>query len=292
MKAHIDMDMIVYQAAFTAQFKEKDEEGKPTGETIILPFDAAKDAVDKIIADIVDAVGATEYTLHLTGKGNFREEIAKRQPYKDSREEKPFHYANVKAYAIHSLGSIVWEGMEADDAMAIAQWADWNPDYSPLYTIICSRDKDLRMVPGWHYSWECYNQAEKTPYFVDELGEFQPQYKQTVSKKTGKETTVFKKLEATGLCLFYSQILTGDKVDDIPGLPGVGGKGAYDALKDCLSEKEMYLVCLGLYEEAFPERGYEELLEQARLVWMVRELDAEGKPIMWEPPDGCGTDLS
>ena len=282
MHALIDQDMILYQAAFSAQFKDDE------GEELILPFESAKESMDRLIADILDAVGADSHTLFITGKGNFREAIAKKEVYKDSRKEKekPFHYENLKAYSRVCLGAVVVEGMEADDAMVIAQMEDYRRSESKMNgdTIICSRDKDLRMCPGWHYSWECHNQPERTPHFVEPLGEYDPKYKQVVSKKTGVESTVFDKLGATGLRLFYAQILMGDRVDTIPGLPGVGAKGAYDALVGCVSEMEMYLVCLGMYEEHYAENALEELIEQARLVWMVRELHEDGSPVMWEVP--------
>ena len=313
MHALIDQDMILYQAAFSAQFKDDE------GEELILPFESAKESMDKLIADILDAVGADSHTLFITGKGNFREAIAKKEVYKDSRKEKekPFHYENLKAYSRVCLGAVVVEGMEADDAMVIEQCA-YKGRFGEEETIICSRDKDLRMCPGWHYSWECHNQPERTPHFVEPLGEYDPKYKQVVSKKTGVESTVFNKLEATGLRLFYAQILMGDRVDTIPGLPGVGAKGAYDALVGCVSEMEMYLVCLGMYADKYVDEAYEafsehaaesgidrdhtdleyeevrdefvsgyidrELLEQARLVWMVRELHEDGSPVMWEAP--------
>lgn len=298
MKALMDADMLHYQAAFSAQFTpkptEKEKELGITHEEIILPFEQAAAILDNLIADINDQVGATEHVLFLTGKDNFREKIAKKAVYKENRsdKEKPFHYENLKAYLIHSLGAVVIDGMEADDAMAIAQIADFNSEArqgwyeeEPLGTIIASRDKDLRMVPGWHYSWECGLQPEKAPYFVDDLGVFEPKYTPKVSKKTQEEYQAFKKLEATGLRLFYAQILMGDKTDNIPGLAGIGGKKAYDALVGCVSEMELYLVCLGMYEEKYAEDALEELTEQARLVWMVRELNEDGSPVMWEVPN-------
>lgn len=284
MRSLIDLDMVLYQTAFSAQFTPKPTEDNPEPEQIILPFEQARAIVDNLIADIVEASGSTEWTGYLTGKGNFREEIAKKKTYKGTRkEEKPFHYENIKAYMIHSLGAVVVDGMEADDAMAIAQWEDWRGcwdideaagnDYfrrDDLSTIICTRDKDLRMVPGLHYSWECYNQPEVFPFFVSEFGEL-------VDRP--------KKVQGNGLMFFYFQCLTGDSVDNIPGCPGIGPKKALKALIDCETEMELYQVVLGMYEEKYAESASEELLEQARLVWMVRELNEDGSPVMWEAPD-------
>lgn len=265
--------MLLYQIAFSAQFTPPPTEDNPEPEQVILPFEKAAELMDNLIADIVEQVNADEYVLYLTGKGNFREEIAKKKGYKENRseKEKPFHYENLKAYLIYSLGAEVVEGMEADDAMAIAQWEDYlgcwdidehaSNDYfrrDDINTIICTRDKDLLMVPGLHYGWECGKQPERSPHFVT---------------------------EEEGLSFFYKQVLTGDSVDNIPGCPGIGPKKAEKALEGLSQEEEMYQAVLALYEEKYPENASEELLEQARLVWMVRELDEEGQPIMWEAPD-------
>jgi len=308
MKALIDADMLEYQIAFASQWVDEE------GELQISHFDQAAERMDNLIEDICEAVGATSHVLYLTGKGNFRADIATRKVYKGTRKaDKPFHYANMRAYLTFSHNAVVVDGMEADDAMAIAQTDD--PSSA---TVICSRDKDLRIVPGWHYSWECHNQPERPLHEVDKLGEFTPKYKTKVSKVTGKESEVFSKLEATGLRMFYAQILMGDTVDNIPGLPGCGAKGAYDALRGCVSEIEMYDVCLGLYADKFYDEALErfsevlseeggmydlseweiegvkndycdtfiedELIEQARLLWMVQKLDENGAPVMWEIP--------
>jgi hypothetical protein len=318
LKALIDADMLHYQAAFSAQFTPDATEEEPEPEEIILPFDAVATILDNLITDICEQVGATEHVLYLTGKGNFREEIAKKKPYKGNRKEKekPFHYDNIKAYLIHSLGAVLVEGMEADDAMAIAQMENLlNVQYLSDHpevcmgevptagTIICTRDKDLLMVPGWHYGWECYNSPERSPHFVSEFGEL-------IERP--------KKVQGNGLMFFYFQILTGDAVDNIPGCPGIGPKKALKALVGCETEMEMYQAVLGMYADKYCDEASdafyvyahvhsldkelndldyeraaedyaaeyiaEQLLEQARLVYMVRELDAEGKPIMWEVP--------
>ena len=48
-----------------------------------------------------------------------------------------------------------------------------------------------------------------------------------------------KKLNGAGLKFFYSQLLTGDSVDNYPGLPGYGPKKAFEILENCNSEQEL-----------------------------------------------------
>ena len=176
----IDGDILLYEIGFACQRKD---EPLPS-------FDFVKEVLDNRIEGICRAVEATQPPrIFLTGKGNFRNDIAIKKGYKANRAEtpKPFHYNNIKAVLIHSYGATVVEGAEADDAICYEQMVGES-------TIICSRDKDLRMVPGWHYSWECGKQGEKLPNLVTDFGEFW-------TAKLPKE------LLGTGMCLFYAQCL-------------------------------------------------------------------------------------
>ena len=76
-----------------------------------------------------------------------------------------------------------------------------------------------------------------------------------------------------GLFNFYQQILTGDRVDNIVGLTGIGPVKSKKLLEG-LSEQEMYAKCVELYESE------ERVIENARLLWLRRE---EGQ--IWNPPN-------
>ena len=194
---------------------------------------------------------------------NFREQLAVTRAYKERKSSKPYHYYNLRAYIFQNYETVIAWGMEADDLLAVYQ----NPDLS---TIICSRDKDLRQVEGMTYSWECGQQAAFGPVAVDSIGTL--------------ELPKPNKVVGTGLKFFYAQAITGDPVDTIPGLPRGGPALAYKTLKDCETEEEMYDAVAALYEDKWGEEWEERMLEQLRLLYMVRELDEEGKPIMYVPP--------
>lgn len=213
--------------------------------------------------------------IYLTGKGNFREAIAKRKPYKGTRKEegKPWHYANIWAYLQVKWSAIIVEGMEADDAMCIEQtvWLNHNKDYPdipPVDTIICTRDKDLRQCDGWHFGWELGNQPQFGPVFVDGFG--------TLSLSEDN-----KKLRGVGEKFFYAQLIMGDPVDNIPGLPKHGPKAAFDIVGNTQTREEGFKAVLEAYRAVYGDSAETEMLEQGQLLWMVRELDEEGKPKMW-----------
>lgn len=256
--ALIDADMIVYEAAACGQDRE-------TGE--VFSFDYVAGLVDKRITEIMLATGASEYKLYLTGENNFRFDVATVVPYKSKRNpEKPWHYKNVRVY-MESLGAVVVDGMEADDAMAMDQGEN---------TIICTRDKDLRQVPGWHYGWELGAQPEFALQYVDELGKIE-----LLDKKP-------KEVKGTGLRFFYAQLIIGDTVDTIPGLPGKGAVFAYKLLDGLETEEEMFNAVLEAYEVKYGEEGRERLLEQGRLLWMCRETDDTGAAVQWRLPNFGG----
>lgn len=155
---------------------------------------------------------------------------------------------------------VVAEGMEADDLLSVDQYAR----IEQLDTIICSRDKDLRITPGMHYGWECGRQAQFGPVRVTEVG--------SIELKGGK------KLIGTGLAFFYSQVITGDTVDNIPGLSGKGPIAAYESLHDATSEAELFERVSKLYSNKYGEEWRREMNEQCQLLWMIRELNEDGSP--------------
>lgn len=261
MTALVDADIILYEIGFASQVKID-------GDIFPDPVEEVNQRVDNKIKEICAAVYATEDpVLYLTGKGNFRYDIAKQRDYKGNRKQiKPFHYNYIKAYLQAKWGAIVVDGMEADDALAIHQTAR----IKEKDTIICSRDKDLKQVPGFHYGWECGKQGSFGPEWVDELG--------------GIRLVSPKKLVGTGYLFFLSQVLTGDSTDTYDGAAGCGPIGARDVLEGAGTYADGVARVLEYYEKKYPENGRERMKEQAQLAWMVRELDADGKPVMWEFP--------
>lgn len=264
--------VILYEIGFAAETGWKGE-GVP-------PFDYVADMVDNRVGNICAMVNATRPPkFYFTGKTNFRTDIAKHTPYKQRNSFKPYHYYNIKAYIKGKWEWFQEEGFEADDLMALeqtrvnkllAELSDAARDV--IATIISTRDKDLRQVPGWHYGWELGNQPQFGPTLVDELGyivlEGSP-----------------KKLKGTGMLFFYAQCLTGDGVDTIPGLPGCGAVNAFKHLAACSTPDEAYKAVLEAYRALYGASAEEQLLEQGRLLWMTRALDDDGKPVLWELPN-------
>ncbi len=159
----------------------------------------------------------------------------------------------------------IQDGLEADDLLAIEQTR------RPLETIICTRDKDLRAVPGWHYGWELGNQPQYGPQLVSELGEI-------------RLSADRRSVKGEGLLFFYSQCITGDSVDTVAGLPRFGAVKAFEILSGCQSSYNAFERVLEAYRGVYGPLAEEMLLEQGRLLWMTRQLDEKGNPVLWQFP--------
>lgn len=208
------------------------------------PEDKALMLVDIMINDIKDHYAAENPTVsvYLSGVGNFRHGIATRASYKGHRSgaPQPAHMRAIRKHLIYR-GAIVSAGEEADDLIGIAMSA--NKD-----AICVSIDKDLKQLPGRHYDF------------------------------TKKEEATISAKEA--VINFYSQVLSGDPTDAVPGLPGVGPVKARKALEGCRSAAECWQVALNLYTAEFgPVGGPEYALEAARLVYVRRYVNET-----WNPP--------
>jgi len=115
------------------------KEPKGTVEDVLL-------AVDYLIRKILEDVDCDDYEIFLSPKKNFRHEVAVTAPYKGNRADylKPPFFDEIRYHLLTSWVAEEQEGIEADDAMGIAQ----NDD-----TVICSLDKDLLMIAGHHYNF-------------------------------------------------------------------------------------------------------------------------------------------
>ena len=274
MKPLIDGDILVYEAASSAEVGWKSDGPAP--------WDYVESLLELSMMNICASVRATEAPLvFLSTDKNFRYQLAKTKPYKGNRKDiiRPFHYDNIRAWMPMRWETIICDGYEADDGLAMYQTqAEENT------TIICSRDKDLRQVPGWHYTWGRGGQVAEGPTLVEEFGHIRLYERIVMPISPDKKAYKAYKLRGDGLKFFYAQCLMGDVVDNIPGCKGVADKGAFELLSECNSEEECHKVVLDAYNNIWGENGKDVLLEQARLLWLVRGRNDDETLTMWEHP--------
>lgn len=218
-KAIVDADIVAYRAAAGT-------EGSPPKDTI----DKVEALMEYIIGETVAFPSSNNLECYLTGKDNFRYEVAKTAPYKGNRKDvaKPTNLPAARDHLVNKWGAVVSQGEEADDLIAMAATMG-----DPKSTVICSIDKDFLTVPCWMFN------------FV---------------KSTWKYST-----EDEARKYFYTQILTGDNADNIKGIHRVGPVKAGKLLEGLTTEEELYKACVDAYDG-----DVDRVLENARLLWLRR----------------------
>lgn len=173
--------------------------------------------------------------------GNFRDSVARIQPYKGQRAEKPLLFNDIKKLLIKEIGQYILQpqgSFESDDlaSMYLAKEVHIGEDSD---SAISSPDKDLKMCVGWH----------------------------TDANDWGNAATYTK--EFAGFRHLMVQALTGDKVDNIQGIPklvesvqkrfglrktsGFGLVSAEGCLKDADTQEELVSRIAYVYKETFQD---------------------------------------
>jgi hypothetical protein len=269
----VDGDIIRYELGYAAEAGWKAK----THTEDVPPFSYVRELLEQRLADICFACRTTETPrLFFTTGRTFRFDIAKKKPYKGTRiEKKPFHYDNLTVYLRDILGAEEVTDIEADDRLAIEHTA------SNGQTILVSRDKDLKQVPGWFYSWELNLQPSWGPALITKEGSLKFTPADLERKRPAK-------LTGTGLAWFYAQVLMGDPTDNIPGLPNTGPVAAYEMLhgrtptEQLDAVQEAYMTYYGPGPGMVEPYWLEQLEEQGRLCWLTRRLNEDGSPQLWE----------
>lgn len=224
--ALVDADFLVYRIAFST-------EDEPVG--------IAKARLTEWLEDFIYVnLKADEYKAWITGKSNYRYDIAKTVPYKGNRKDvqRPKHYEALREHLVKRHDAIVTVGEEADDAVAIESTKMLDNCW------IVHVDKDLDQLQGWHY-----NPVKDDRYHVDEFNAYKA---------------------------FVLQLLTGDRIDNIPCLAGIGPKKAAKALSEAKTKEELLKAAWAKYQELGHTAEY--FSEQGQLLWLRRY---EGE--LWQP---------
>ena len=259
MKALIDGDILLHEIGWSAQPIDPE-----TKERFVMDWDRAASLLERSLNFMLEDTKSTAFKFFLSDTRwwaeqqgrehipNFRYERAKTKPYKGTRKsDKPFHFNNLFSHMVNTYGAEVEVGgLEADDAMAIYQ------TNSPEATVICSRDKDLRMIEGWHYSWPCGKQEAVGPHYTDLIG--------GLLKKKGL---------GYGVSFFYYQMIVGDAVDNIPGLKGKGEAFAVKLLQN--TPKRVEDLHNAVFSEYSKANCVEQFYEMADLLWIKRNRDED-----------------
>ena len=188
--------------------------------------------IDNAINLLKDRFETEALHVYLTGSGNFRERVAKTRPYKANRKAaKPHYWQYIRDQLIGRHNATIIDGIEADDEVSIMQMNTIVPH------VVCCNDKDLRNTPGYLY----------LPDKRKQLLRIHPSYAQFH---------------------FLQQMVVGDRVDNIPGLPrrGIAWFNSKANSVDNLADLREII-----YNEYIKkDHTGDLLLEQGRLLHMMR----------------------
>ena len=202
--------------------------------------------LDNKLKEIMSDVEATNGAVFIKGKDNFRYHVA--VDYKGNRKDTIEPEVKDRIEMLYEYAKdfcIASDNAEADDycGVAVTLAQQENKSY-----IICHIDKDLDMIPGWHYNFR-----KKEFYEID---------------------------VPTGYYNLMKQILTGDATDNIQGIKGMGPKTAEKVLKDVPHEFMLDTV-IGTYKQKCGNTWEHEFCKSANLIY-IRMDSADFKPLTFE----------
>lgn len=197
------------------------------------PVEFALQCVDQTVESFRKRFPGAIMLFYLSGERNFRDFLWVTKKYKGNRDSpKPTHLKAVTEYLVRNYGATISNGVEADDEIVIAHFKA-----SPGSTCIVTIDKDLDQAAGWHWDWV----TDQTYYVAP------------------RDADTF----------LFEQIISGDVVDNVPGLAGYGKVKARKYLAGSTSKKELLERTIKLFQE----NGHETtdyMMEQASLVYILR----------------------
>lgn len=200
------------------------------------PLDVAISRADDVMRRILHNTNASSYKLFIGGADNFRYSID--PTYKANRNDKPRpqHLQDVRSFLVTEWKAHISDGIETDDHLGIEQSADNDEE-----TVICTYDKDLLQVPGRHYNFQKDIWSHVSPL--------------------------------QGWASFYTQLLMGDRSDNIQGfdskmrttVPKFLQQYVSDIHESCSTPWEMFRIVEEIYE-----LGEADLLKNGRLLYILR----------------------
>lgn len=195
-----------------------------------------KKTFDNIYEEIKQDTACDEYSLHVSYGGNFRKQIDQQfTEYKGKRKEKPDNYIECKEHIAKNHNPISVPLFEADDTASV-EATKYMKD-GQLYMLI-TLDKDWKLMGGLYYN-VLYNNLS------------------AVSTKEGIE-------------FFHEQLLTGDSVDNVPGIEGIGPVKAKRILKDKTLDKQFESI-INTYKKHYPDDYENRLTIMGKMLYLVKD---------------------
>jgi len=245
-----------------------------------IPFNVCRERLDRHLVALRSKHGNLNLHVSLGTKGG-RELMATVKPYQGNRkgktaDEKRERISELRMYIAEmkkpGIRGVAWLHQEADDGICQMQSLALAMNEK---SVVISEDKDLRMVAGMHFDVK-----EGVYWSTTEFG------RMMLTEKG--------KVWGCGTTWFWLQMLMGDTVDNIPGVPKLSGeflnkyfpKGKSQSSILC-GEKRAMMVMEGVKDDIEAgarvldayiywyggNEAVERFMEQAFLLWIRRNDD-------------------
>lgn len=238
---HVDADMLCYVAG--------------GGEDMSVA--TSRRIVHSMVETFREQAQAERAVLQMTASGCLKGQrvlVPTSQPYQAQRKgsRRPKNWGYLREYLAQYAGPDfkvkIWDDREADDGFGYVSVSRPND-------VICTNDKDMQMLEGWHLDWT-----------TKELFEVP---RDTYELIRGNKTYGYK--------WFLLQMLQGDSADHIRGLGkcaaaprGCGPATAAKMLAGTAGKEDGIAEVVRFYKGAFDDKWANEFAEQAMLLWIRR----------------------
>jgi hypothetical protein len=191
------------------------------------------------LKSISEKLFSDDWLMAMKGKENYRDDMY--PLYKANRKNKP--HGNefvqiVRDAAVEEGIAVSADGKEADDYLRI--WATECTRLGIDY-VVCREDKDLKCIVGKHWNVK-----------KNELEVITPEY---------------------ALRFYYTQLITGDPTDNIPGLPGIGPIKGEERMAHCVTEDDFQEVVVEGYMEQYGDEWQNYLLSNGKMIYIQQHWD-------------------
>lgn len=239
MQCLIDGDLIAYRSAASCE-----KQGVVTE-----PFQIAQARANESIHQICQRFGGDPHII-LSGGENFRYKINPQYKANRTEQKRPDYLEPLREWLVVEYGAEITDGIEADDRLGILATEYTKAD---VPFVICSLDKDLRQIPGRHYSWEISGTNREKTWVKEALD------------------TVISPQE--GMFNFYWQMVMGDRADNIFGFDGVARQKVPKFLTSMyldmqtMDEDDLFHFVHELYQNNDNEEVF---LPNGQCLWILR----------------------
>ena len=217
---------------------------------------------DSWLLGLQEKLGEGIYIHFLSGRGNFRREVATLKEYKANRKgkEKPKYYTDIKNHIINAYDTIVVNGAEADDGIAL-----YANKYKDKYEVwIVSDDKDFGQIT-------CRQYKHSKNEYLDVKHEIVTRQRAKMDPLSGMIEYQYYK-DYHGDFKLYQQMLVGDSADNIPGVQGIGANNKIfkDEFVNGITIAEARRLLWREYQRAYKHQSVAIYLEQYMLLRLIR----------------------